>query len=50
MTKSEEIMSKEDTDLNLHNKTVLYHAFPDHLSITSLVMPFYLLSLGEDDI
>ena len=50
MTKSEEIMSKEDTDLNLHNKTVLYHAFPDHLSITSLAMPFYLLSLGEDDI
>ena len=41
---------KEDTDLNLRNKTVLYHAFPDHLSITSLAMPFYLLSLGEEDI
>ena len=50
MTKSEETMSKEGTGLNLRNKTVLYHTFPDRLSITSLAIPFYLLSLGEDDI
>ena len=45
MTKSEETMNKEITD-----KTVLYRTSPDHLSITSLPTPFYLLPLGEDDI